>query len=189
MRNLLIVMSGPSGVGKGTIVKRLKEEVPNLVESVSCTTRAPREGEIDGKSYFFIDKTKFLSMVDKRGFLEYSNHFDNYYGTPKFFVNESLKTCDVILEIDVDGGLNVKNTYPDALLIMIAPPNDVALAQRLRGRGSETEEVIAKRLARMKYELSQSDKYDFVVVNDDLDEAVNEVKNIIINEKIKGEEN
>lgn len=189
MKNLLIVMSGPSGVGKGTIVKRLKAEMPYLVESVSCTTRAPREGEIDGKSYFFIDKTKFLSMIDDGGFLEYSNHFDNYYGTPKFFVEENLKKGDVILEIDVDGGLNVKKAHPEALLIMIAPPDATALAQRLRGRGSETEEVIAKRLARMGYELSQSEKYDFVVVNDDLDEAVKQVKNIIMNEKIKGEEN
>ena len=136
MKNLLIVISGSSGVGKGTIVNRLLEQNSALVESVSCTTRAPREGEKDGVAYFFIDKAKFKNMIEEGGFLEYSNHFENYYGTPKFFVEEKLKTNDVVLEIDVDGGLNVKKEHPEALLIMIAPPSREELASRLRGRAS-----------------------------------------------------
>jgi guanylate kinase len=181
----LVVISGPSGVGKGTIVGKLMQADKNISLSISCTTRAPREGEKDGVNYFFITKEKFLSMIEEGGFLEYSNHFENYYGTPRYFVEEKLKSGDVILEIEVDGALNVKAQYPDAILIMIAPPDRNTLYERLRGRGTEGEDVISRRMDRADYELSKSDKYDYIVVNDKLDQAVSKILQIIENEKNK----
>ena len=178
MRNLLIVLSGPSGVGKGTIVHRLLDS-GGYALSVSCTTRKPRPGEVDGKDYFFIGKEKFLNMIDNAGFLEYSNHFENYYGTPKEFVEKQLETHDVILEIEVDGALQVKKAHPEALLIMILPPDKAELKRRLLGRGTEAAEKVEERLSRMNYELSHADKYDYTVINDDLNAAVLEIENII----------
>lgn len=178
MKNKLIVLSGPSGVGKGTIVKKLLQK-GGYALSVSCTTRAPREGETDGVSYFFIDREKFLEEIKEGGFLEYSEHFGNLYGTPKKFVEQQLKAHNVILEIEVDGALQVKRAYPDALLIMILPPSAEELRARLTGRGSETEESIKKRLERMTYELSKKDSYDYSVINDVLDDAVNDIDRII----------
>ncbi len=175
----LLVISGPSGVGKGTIVKEIIKLRPNASVSVSCTTRGPREGETDGKSYFFISRKKFEKMIAEGGFLEYSEHFDNLYGTPKKFVEDKLKEGDVILEIDVNGGLAVKEKMPSAILIMIAPPNKQELYARLRGRGTEGEDVIARRLDRADYELSKAPLYDYTVINDDLYEAVGEVINIL----------
>ncbi len=185
MKNKLIVLSGPSGVGKGTIVNKLLEK-GNFTLSVSCTTRPPRHGEKDGVSYFFIDKQKFESEIKRGGFLEYSNHFGNFYGTPKAFVEEKLKECNVILEIEVDGALQVKRSHPEALLIMIAPPDAAELSARLEKRGSETKESIANRLSRMDYELSKQNEYDYVVVNDVLERAVGEIESII-NDKNQGE--
>lgn len=182
MRNLLIAISGPSGVGKGTIVKRLLEK-GGYALSISCTTRGPREGEADGREYFFISKQEFLNLIDNGGLLEYSNHFENYYGTPKKFVEDRLKTHDVILEIEVDGALQVKKVHPEIVLIMIVPPNKEELKRRLSGRGSENAEKIEKRLSRMEYELAQADKYDYTVINDNLDVAVTEIENIIKREK------
>lgn len=177
-KGTLLVISGPSGVGKGTIVGEILKS-RNAALSVSCTTRAPREGEIDGKSYFFLTKERFEELIKNNGFLEYSMHFDNYYGTPRKFVEEKLEEGDVILEIDVDGALNVKKAYPDAVLVMIAPPDRQALIQRLHGRGTEGEDVIARRIARADYELSKSSLYDYVIINDDLDKAVGEVIQIL----------
>ena len=171
MRNVLMVVSGPSGVGKGTLVKRLVKERADVTECITCTTRAPRAGEVHGREYFFLTKEEFLKRVAENGFLEYDEHFGNYYGTPKAFVEETLKEKSVVLEIDVVGGLNAKKIYPDCVLVMIVPPSKEALAERLRGRGTETAEQIAGRLERLDYELSQSDKYDYVLVNDDLEEA------------------
>lgn len=182
MKNLLIVLSGPSGVGKGTIVNNLLQK-GGYALSVSCTTRAPREGEVDGKSYFFISKKEFLDTVEQNGFLEYSNHFENYYGTPKKFVEEQLKHNDVILEIEVDGALQVKKAHPEALLILILPPNEKELVARLKGRGTESDEKIAERVKRMEYEISKKNSYDYTVINDDLNSAVAEIENII--EKVK----
>lgn len=175
----LVVLSGPSGVGKGTIVKELLKLRPNACVSVSCTTREARDGEVDGKSYFFISQKKFEKMIESGGFLEYSAHFDNLYGTPLKFVEEKLAVGDVILEIDVNGGLTVKEKMPEAILIMIAPPSKQELYARLRGRGTEGEDVIARRLDRADYELSKAPLYDYTVINDDLYEAVGEVVKIL----------
>lgn len=183
MLNKLIVLSGPSGVGKGTIVDKLLEK-GGYALSVSCTTRAPREKEIDGVSYFFITKEEFKERLKNGGFLEYSEHFENFYGTPKAFVEDKLKTHDVILEIEVDGALQVKKAYPQAILIMVLPPDEEELKARLRKRGTEDEASIAKRVARMEYEISKKDEYDYTVINDVLDVAVREIESIIKSEKI-----
>ena len=182
MKNLLIVISGPSGVGKGTVVKKLLNK-GGYALSVSCTTRPIREGEIDGKSYFFISKEKFLKTIEENGFLEYSNHFENYYGTPKKFVEEQLKARDVILEIDVDGALNVKKAHPQALLIMLLPPDETELRARLLKRGTESAEKIESRLKRMAYEISKKEEYDYAVINDELDSCVKQIETIILKEK------
>jgi guanylate kinase len=182
MQNLLIILSGPSGVGKGTIVKRLTQK-GNVTVSVSCTTRAPRAGEKEGVSYFFVTKEQFQSMIKSGELLEYNNHFENYYGTPKAFVQEQLKSRDVILEIEVDGALRAKKAYPDALLILLLPPSREELKRRLMGRGTESEQKVEERLARYDYELSKRDEYDYVVVNDDLERAVAQIEKIIAERK------
>ena len=179
MKHSLVVVSGPSGVGKGTIVKTLVKRREDVVESVSCTTRAPREGERHGREYFFLSKEEFLKRVDEGDFLEYDEHFGNYYGTPKSFVKEMLKSKSVILEIDVVGALNAKKAFPDCKLVMIVPPSLEELKRRLIGRNSETEEEIEKRLSRLEYELSKKDEYDFVIVNDDLEEAIKALSDIV----------
>ena len=182
MKNLLLVFSGPSGVGKGTVVKQLLKK-GNYALSVSCTTRAPREGEIDGKDYFFIGKDEFLNLIESGGFLEYSNHFENYYGTPKKFVKDKLEKSDVILEIEVDGALQAKKSYPDAVLIMLLPPSVDELRSRLVKRGAESAEKIEKRIKRMEYEVSKKNEYDYVVINDDLKLTVAEIERIIERER------
>lgn len=182
-RNVLAVISGPSGVGKGTVIKKMFEVCPALCESVSCTTRAPREGEKDGTDYFFVSKPRFEEMIFRGELLEYSAHFENYYGTPKAFVEEKLQTGDVILEIDVDGALNVKKVYPSAVLIMIVPPDMAELTRRLKTRGTESDEKIALRISRAEYELSKKDKYDYCVVNENVDDAAAQILEIIRKEK------
>lgn len=178
MANKLIVISGPSGVGKGTIVNGLLKK-GGYALSISCTTRAPRKGEREGISYFFIDTPRFLSGIASGAFLEYANHFGNFYGTPKRFVEERLKEKNVILEIDVDGALQVKKSYPDALLFMILPPSLEELKKRLSGRGTEDSEEIQNRLQRIDYELSKQPQYDYSIVNDSLEEAIAEIDAII----------
>ncbi len=185
MRNVLVVISGPSGVGKGTIANLLVNRDQNISLSISCTTRSPRAGEVDGREYFFLDKSDFVEKVSQNGFLEYSEHFGNYYGTPKKFVIDKLTQKDVLLEIDVNGGLTVKENYPNAVLIMITPPSLEEIERRLKGRSTETDEQIAKRMQRISYELDKQSLYDYVVVNDDLQTAVEEIENIIKNEKSK----
>ena len=175
----LLVISGPSGVGKGTIVNKLLARRSNISLSISCTTRAPRDGEKEGESYFFLTKEKFEAMVAEGGFLEYSRHFENYYGTPKKFVEDRLKEGDVILEIEVDGALNVKKVMPEAVLVMIAPPSKEELYARLKGRGTEGADEISRRIDRADYELSKSPLYDYVIINDDLATAVDKVAKIL----------
>ena len=185
MRNILIVLSGPSGAGKGTIAKKLVQRNPELVLSVSCTTRAPRSGEVDGKDYYFISKDQFKSMIDNDGLIEYSEHFENYYGTPKALVQDSLKEKDVILEIDVNGGLNVREHFSDVVLIMIVPPSIEEVKNRLIKRNTESIEKINLRMERISYEMEMAKEYDYTVVNDNLIGAVEKIENIIKTEKNK----
>ena len=179
MKHVLLAVSGPSGVGKGTMVKTIINRRADVVESVSCTTRPPREGEVHGKHYFFLSREEFERRIAEDDFLEYNEHFGNYYGTPKSFVKEALKDKSVIMEIEVVGELNAKKTFPECLLVMVVPPSVDELKKRLKGRGSETEEQIEKRLARMNYELSHRDQYDYVIVNDDLETAIADLCKII----------
>ena len=180
-----MAISGPSGVGKGTLVKELLKKRRDVAASVSCTTRAPREGERDGREYFFLTREEFLRRADRGEFLEYDEHFGNFYGMPKSFVREALKEKSVILEIDVVGALNAKKFFPECLLIMIVPPSEEELKKRLKGRRSETEEQIRNRLARIEYELSKKELYDYVVVNDTLENALSRLEEIIDDEKNK----
>ncbi len=183
MRNVLIVISGPSGVGKGTVAKHLVDRNENIALSISCTTRKPRVGEIDGKEYFFIDKDEFEQKVRENGFLEYSEHFENCYGTPRDFVLDKLKSKDVLLEIDVNGGLNVKNNYNHAVLIMLLPPSLEEVRKRLKVRNTETDDKIQLRMQRIEYELDKRELYDYTVVNDDLELAISQIEEIIKKEK------
>ena len=179
-KGTLIVISGPSGVGKGTVVNMLLSRLKDAVLSVSCTTRAPREGEKNGKSYFFISKETFLKMIDEGGFLEYSNHFENYYGTPRGYVEEKLgQGKDVILEIEIQGALKVKKAFPDTLLLFVTPPSASELKSRLVGRGTETMDVIRSRMDRACEEAQGMENYDYLIVNDDLDTCVEEMHSII----------
>lgn len=179
MKHVLLAVSGPSGVGKGTLVKTLIQRREDVVESVSCTTRPPREGEVHGKHYFFLSKEEFLRRIEENDFLEYDEHFGNYYGTPKSFVEETLKTKSVIMEIDVVGALNAKKIFPECVLVMVAPPSLEELRRRLKGRNSETDEQIENRLSRLEYELSHSDTYDYVLINDDFERALQELSDIV----------
>ena len=179
MKGKLIVVSGPSGVGKGTIVKELVRRREDVIESISCTTRVPREGEVHGREYFFLTKEEFQKRIRENAFLEYDDHFENYYGTPADFVKESLKSKSVILEIDVKGGLSVKKSMPESVLVMIAPPSLEELKRRLVSRGTETEEQIEKRLSRLAFEMERASEYDFVIVNDELERAIAELSDII----------
>lgn len=190
MRNRLFVISGPAGVGKGTLVKLLLKEDPALALSISCTTRAPRKGEVDGREYFFLTKEEFQKRIAAGDFLEWDEHFGNCYGTPKSFVLEQLEEKSVILEIDVAGAMQVmkNNTgFGHIVLIMIVPPDMETLKNRLVGRGSETEEQLQNRLGRVQYEFAQKEKYDYVVVNDNLEEAKRTLQNIILQETNRGD--
>lgn len=189
-KGLLLIVCGPSGVGKGTVCKRLVEENPKIVLSISATTRKPRTGEVDGIHYYFKTEQDFKSMIDQNELLEWAVYCNNYYGTPKQYTNEMLlQGKDVILEIDVQGALNVKSHYPDGVLVFILPPSMQELRNRIVDRGTENEEVIKKRLDRAMHEISYIDQYNYVIVNDDLENAVQCLKSIIIAEKCKTERN
>ena len=175
----LLAVSGPSGVGKGTIVKTIIKRRADVVESVSCTTRPPRQGEVNGKEYFFLSHEEFDRRIKEDDFLEYDEHFGNYYGTPKSFVRETLKTKSVIMEIDVVGSLEAKKTFPECILVMVVPPSIEELKRRLKGRNSETDEQIEDRLARLEYELSHAETYDYVIINDELENAIAQLEAII----------
>ena len=180
-KNNLIIFTGPSGVGKGTIVKKVFAALKNIEFSISCTTREIRPGEKDGVNYFFKSKDEFEKMIKDDALLEWAEFVGNYYGTPKDFVFETLDSGkDVFLEIEVQGALQVMEKYPEALSIFLIPPTIDELEARLRTRGTEKEEVLQKRLAKAREEMKYIDKFNYVVTNDDLDKAVESVKALIM---------
>lgn len=181
---LLVVVSGPSGAGKGTICAKFLEDNPEVMLSISATTRKPREGEIDGKSYHFKTKEEFEKLIKEDGLLEYVHVFDNYYGTPKEFVLENInKGKDVLLEIEIEGAKKVKEKYPDAILVFILPPTLKELHTRIVKRGTESENQINLRLARALEEIRTMEEYSYFIINDKCDVAVKELEGIMIAEK------
>lgn len=177
---LLIVVSGPSGAGKGTICDALRERFPNIQYSISMTTREPRPGEKDGINYYFTDNSHFESLLEEDAFLEHAKVYDHYYGTPKKYVYQMLSQgSHVMLEIDIQGAMQVKEKYPQGVFIYIVPPSRDVLEKRLRGRHTDSDEVIAARLAKARNELEWIDKYDYVIVNDNLDEAIQKAEAIL----------
>lgn len=185
-KGLLLVISAPSGGGKGTILRQLFAQEENLVMSVSATTRQPREGEQDGREYYFLTKEAFLEKAEAGQMLEFAQFVGNYYGTPRKPVEDWMdQGRDVVLEIEVQGGARVKELMPESVSIFIMPPSMEVLAKRLRGRGTEDEETVLRRLATAKEEIPQAAQYDYVVVNDRLEDAVEEIRAIIRAEKCK----
>lgn len=176
----LIVVSGFSGAGKGTIMKKLVSETDDFALSISMTTRAPREGEQHGKEYYFVTKEVFEESIANDGLVEYACYCGNYYGTPKSYVDEMLSAGkNVLLEIEMQGAMKIKEKFPEAVLLFVMPPSAKVLYDRLVGRGTETKEVIDKRMARAVEESQGIEQYDYIVVNDDLDTCVEEVKTIV----------
>ena len=178
-KGVLTVVSGFSGAGKGTLMKALLEKYEYGL-SISATTRAPRDGEVDGREYFFLSKEQFEKMITKKELIEWAKYVDNYYGTPKAYVEEQLSAGkNVILEIEIQGALNVKEMFPDALLIFVTPPTAQELKDRLIGRGTEDIATIEKRLARALEESEYMEQYDYIAINDILEDCVEEMNNII----------
>lgn len=176
----LIVISGFSGAGKGTLVKRLLELHDEYALSISMTTRSPRPGEENGKSYFFVSEDEFEQTIAQEGFLEYARYCDHYYGTPLAYVNQCLEQGkNVILEIEIQGALKVKEKFPETILIFVTPPSAEILKERLVGRGTETTDVIRQRLFRAVEESKGVEQYDYVVVNNDLDDCVSDIHSIV----------
>lgn len=181
MNKKLFVISGCSGVGKGTVINEFMERnSDDFILSVSCTTRNPRPNETDGVNYFFISKEEFEQNIKDGKFLEYANFAGNYYGTKKKYIQQKMdEGYNVLLEIDTQGALQVKEKMPESILIFIAPPSIEELEHRLRGRHTEDEKTIQKRLAQVKIELERSQKYDYTVINDNIERAVEEIESIV----------
>lgn len=185
-KGLLIVISGPSGAGKGTLCQGLLMKNPELNISVSMTTRPPRVGEVDGENYFFTHKARFEEMIKNNDFLEYALVYDNYYGTPKKYVEDMLNEGkNVILEIDIQGALKVKESYKEGVFIFILPPSMEELKNRIKKRGSETEESLIKRFKAAYKELNYVSKYNYVVINDTVEKGIEKLQSIIIAEKCR----
>lgn len=177
---ILIVVSGFSGAGKGTLMKRLVEEYDSYALSISATTRKPRAGEEDGREYFFLSREQFEKKIADNALIEYAEYCGNYYGTPRDYVESELaKGRNVILEIEIQGALKIRKQYPDALLLFVSTPSAGELRRRLSSRGTETEEVIDKRLRRAAKEAEGIEEYDYIVINDDLETCVKELHEII----------
>ena len=179
-KGILLILSGFAGSGKGTIVKELIKRYDNYALSVSATTRAPRPGEEDGREYFFKTREEFENMISRDEFLEHAEYVGNYYGTPRKYVEDMLEEGrDVILEIEMQGALSVKEKCPEAALMFVMPPSAQEVYNRLKKRGTESEEVIMKRMRRGAEEAEGIGKYDFLIINDDLEECINEVHNTV----------
>ena len=188
-KGAFIVISGPSGVGKNTIADILVDKGYGIY-SVSVTTRGIREGEKEGRDYFFVSKEEFDKNIEEGNFLEYAQYGDNYYGTLKSYVFDNLDNgTNVIAVVDIQGGVNIEKIFPEAVLIFIMPPSFEELEKRLRGRGTDSEEAILKRLAIAKKEMDFSSHYDYVVINNTVDECINDIVNIIDKEVIEINEN
>ncbi len=185
-KGLLIIVSGPSGAGKGTICKELIQRDDSIIVSVSATTRQPRAGEVDGISYHFLTKDRFETLIDQGGFLEHACVYDNYYGTPKDFVVERISEGkNVLLEIDIQGALQVKKKYPEGVFVFVLPPSMETLKTRIIGRGSETPESLNKRLSSAFSEIELIKNYDYFIVNDTVCHATDILQAIITAEKCR----
>ncbi|MBS6954809.1 MAG: guanylate kinase [Enterocloster asparagiformis] len=179
-RGILVVVSGFSGAGKGTLMKELLKRYDNYALSISATTRSPREGETDGKEYFFVDKDRFQQMIGAGELIEYAQYVNHYYGTPREYVEQQMASGkDVILEIEIQGALKVKKRFPDTLLLFVTPPSAKELKSRLVGRGTETIEVINARLRRAAEEAAGMEAYDYLLINDEIDTCVEEMHQLI----------
>lgn len=189
-KGLLLVISGFSGAGKGTVMKEIMKKYDDYALSVSATTRSPREGEVDGREYFFKTVEQFKQMINENKLIEYANYVGNYYGTPKEYVESHLEAGkNVILEIEIQGALNIKKLYPDAVLMFIMPPDAKELESRLRGRGTEDEKTVHARLMRATEEAEGVEAYDYIVINDDVTKCAERINNIVICEKSKASNN
>lgn len=183
---ILLVISGPSGAGKGTLLNLLTKDIKSLELSISATTRKPREGEKDGVNYFFKTPEEFARMKQNDELIEWVEYCENYYGTPKKYVEDCVKSGkDVVLEIEVEGALSIKRKYPDCVLLFIVPPSFEELEKRIRGRGTENNKEIENRLERAKQEMQLAKNYDYIIVNDNLKKAVKQINCILVAEKLK----
>ena len=186
MSGKLIVVSGPSGVGKSTVLKRVMERTPNLHFSVSATTRPMRPGEVDGLNYYFVSRARFEELIANDALLEYAEYVGNYYGTPEAPLDEALaEGRDILLDIEVQGALNVKRRRPDAVLIFMLAPSFQDIEKRLTGRGDTAPDLVRGRLERARWEYTQAANYDYLVINDDVDKAAKEIISILTAEKCK----
>lgn len=185
-KGILVVVSGFSGVGKGTLMKLLTERYGHYALSISATTRPPREGEVDGREYFFKSRDEFETLIAEDRLIEYAEYCGNYYGTPRDYVEDQMEQGrDVVLEIEIQGALKVKQKYPETLLLFVMPPDADTLASRLRGRGSETEDAVRSRLARAVQEAEGVEQYDYMIINDVLDESVEKLHYLIESQHYK----
>mgnify|MGYP000925371482 CR=1 FL=1 len=189
-RGNLIVLSGPSGVGKGTVLRRLLKDYKDIEYSISATTRPGRKGEIHGKDYFFLSEEEFFQMVDNNQFIEWAKVHNNYYGTPREYVEKTLQDGrDIILEIDIQGARKVRETYPEAVYVFLLPPSFSELEKRLNKRGTEDEKTKELRLKNAREELKELVNYDYQIINEDLEEAVEQLKAIIVAERCRVKNN
>ena len=185
-KGILLVVSGPSGAGKGTICAAIRKVFPKLNYSISMTTRAPRKGEVEGTSYFFRTNEEFEKLIKEDAFLEYARVYYHYYGTPKKYALDKIENGEsVLLEIDIQGAMQVKQRYPQGVFVYVVPPSLDVLSARIHGRGTDSDEVIQKRLAKITDELAMAHKYDYIIVNDVLEDAVHKVCSILEAESCK----